>query len=192
MLVIGDVHGNINSFEKIIYQHKGDSIQLGDFGFKKHHDYFLNNFDLESNSVLFGNHDYYPYLREPHSLGDYGCDHLGELFFVRGAYSIDKHIRTIGVDWFENEEMTYQTFKDVINKYELVKPKIVISHDCPQSLRESLFGIHEKSMTSNGLQAMFEIHQPDLWIFGHHHKSKNVNINGTNFRCLAELEAFLI
>ena len=68
----------------------------------------------------------------------------------------------------------------------------MITHDCPHEARKQLFGIDEKSITTNGLQAMFESHQPDLWVFGHHHKSKNELINGTRFICLTELETMVI
>lgn len=191
MLIIGDVHGKVHDFEKLVCN-QISSVQLGDFGFKKSHDWFMENMDLENNKILFGNHDFYPYLYEKYSLFDYDFNSSKNMFFVRGANSIDKQLRTEGLDWFSNEEISYSKFQEIIEDYESKKPRIVISHDCPQVVRQSLFGINEKSTTSNGLQAMFEIHQPDLWIFGHHHKSKNVKIETTNFRCLAELEVFEI
>lgn len=49
-----------------------------------------------------------------------------------------------------------------------------------------------KSQTRTMLQKMFEEHKPELWIFGHHHKSKDEVINGTRFICLDELETFEI
>ncbi len=189
MLLIGDPHGKLKELKAITSQHKGDKIQLGDLGFKKEHEYFLKD-GFDRCESLFGNHDYYPLLHAPHSLGDYGFTY--GIFHVRGAYSIDRHWRTEGVDWFNNEELSYPQFNKVLEYYEEIKPSIVISHDCPQSIRESWFGIEEKSTTSNGLQAMFEIHQPDLWVFGHHHTSKKEIVNGTRFVCLDELEGFLI
>lgn len=35
LLIIGDVHGKINQYWKLIQKHNGRSIQVGDFGFKK-------------------------------------------------------------------------------------------------------------------------------------------------------------
>jgi len=37
---------------------------------------------------------------------------------------------------------------------------------------------------------LWGIHKPDLWIFGHFHNSWTQTIQGTEFRCLAELETF--
>jgi hypothetical protein len=33
---------------------------------------------------------------------------------------------------------------------------------------------------------MFEIHQPEMWIFGHHHKNFQVRSNGTLFVCIRD------
>lgn len=193
MLVIGDVHGKVNEYWKIVQKNKGNkSIQCGDFGFKTQHDWFLQNIDFNLNKICFGNHDYFPYLNMPHSCGNFQFFEDQSIFTVRGAYSIDQYHRTEGRDWFSNEELNYSEFHDLIDYYLEVKPNVVISHDAPHSIRQTLFGITDKSTTSNGLQAMFENHQPDLWIFGHHHQSKDVNINRTRFICLKELETFLI
>jgi predicted phosphodiesterase len=46
-----------------------------------------------------------------------------------------------------------------------------------------------KTATSSLAQQMYTIHKPDLWIFGHHHKSFDETIGGTRFICLNELES---
>jgi Icc-related predicted phosphoesterase len=111
---------------------------------------------------------------------------------VRGAYSIDQSVRIEGVNWWRNEEISYKKMEEIIKFYEGMKPKIMTTHECPQSIRDYLFGIKERSITSMALETMFQIHQPDLWIFGHHHISKNEIINGTKFICLEELQFFKI
>lgn len=188
MILIGDVHGLISQYNQTIQKiPKGDkSIQLGDFGFKKSHDWFLDNIDYNQHKVMFGNHDYYPYIDEPHSLGDFGV--YEGIFFIRGAWSIDHYLRILGRDLFHEEELTYTQFVACLELYEQVKPSIVISHDCPREVRKEMFNIYDKSTTSNGLQALFEVHQPDLWVFGHYHKSRKEIINKTEFICLDELE----
>lgn len=190
LLLIGDVHGKVNDYWKIVSQTKMCSIQVGDFGFKKQHEWHLKNIDFTQHQINFGNHDDYTFLHEPHSLSNYsiGNEHMT----IRGADSIDKAYRTENVNWWKNEELDYQEMQRAIDHYINNKPKLMITHDCPQVVRQHLFGITEKSMTSNGLQAMFENHQPELWVFGHHHKSKDVVINGTRFVCLAELETMVV
>ena len=192
LLVIGDVHGLVDKYWKILQKHKGMSIQVGDFGFKQQHEWHLKNIDFTQHTINFGNHDDYTYLYQPHSCSNWSYAYESKLMTVRGAYSVDKAYRTENVDWWTNEELNYEEMQQAIDFYTFNKPKIMITHDCPQEVRQHLFYIHEKSITTNGLQVMFEQHQPDLWIFGHHHKSENEVINGTRFICLAELETLLL
>lgn len=191
LLVVGDVHGKVDSYWKILQKHKGRSIQVGDFGFKKQHEWHLKNIDCTQHKINFGNHDDYTYLSHQHSLSNFSISASG-LMTIRGAFSIDKAYRTENVDWWANEELNYEEMQQAIDFYTFNKPSAVISHDCPDYIRRYLFGIREKSITSNGLQSMFEIHQPAVWLFGHHHKSKNEVINGTRFICLSELETLLL
>lgn len=183
--VIGDVHGKIIDYERIIHSHV-KTICVGDFGFKSHWDWHIKNVDSDSHRIVMGNHDYTPYVYRKPSLGDFGV--FEDFFVVRGAYSIDRAFRTEGLDWFSDEELSYEYALRCFDLYEKAKPEIVLSHDCPHSIRHTLFGITDKSDTSNLLEAMFQCHKPKIWIFGHHHKSKNINIKNTNFICLAELE----
>lgn len=188
IIVIGDVHGKTNRYHKILKSFpKHDSIQVGDFGFQSHHDWHMKKINGDQHKINFGNHDYYPYLFEKHSLENYSLIN-NEIMTIRGAFSIDKMDRVEGLDWFANEELNYGEMQGAIDFYEINKPRIVISHDCPHEIRKLLFGIEAKSITTNGLQVMFEIHKPELWVFGHHHTSVNEVIDGTRFRCLAELE----
>jgi Icc-related predicted phosphoesterase len=151
----------------------------------------IDNIDCTKHRINFGNHDDYTYLNAAHSLGDWSVSKNG-IMTVRGADSIDKYRRIEGLDWWPNEELNYDQMKHAIDTYILTKPKIMITHNCPREVSNDLFGIMEKSITTNGLQAMLEYHQPDLWVFGHHHKSKNEVINGTRFICLAELETLIV
>ena len=193
MLVIGDVHGKVNQYYKLINKHKpNESIQLGDFGFKKKHDWFLKEMDITKHKIMFGNHDYYPYLDKEHSLKDFSFNPQYNLMTIRGAFSVDRVSRTEGLDWFANEEISYGDWYPIMDEYELRKPEIVISHDCPQYMRHLLFGIDQKSITTSGLQSLFELHQPKLWIFGHHHTHIDEVYNGTRFICLKELGIFNI
>ncbi len=193
LLIIGDVHGKINDYWNILqkWDKRHCSIQVGDFGFSQHHEWHLKNIDHSQHQINFGNHDDYTYLDKPHSLSNWSISTSG-LMTVRGAYSIDKAQRTENVNWWANEELSYAEMQRAIDSYIFNKPKIMITHDCPHEARQKLFGINEKSITTNGLQAMFENHQPELWVFGHHHCSKNEVINGTRFICLAELETMVI
>lgn len=191
MIYIGDVHGKIDAYHKILQKHKTElSIQVGDFGFKVQHQWHIKNIDSSQHKICFGNHDDPNFRHSPHSYGDWHYDPIWELMTIRGAFSIDRIHRTENKDWWANEELTYSEMQQALDCYIENKPLTVVSHDCPHEVRERLFGVSDKSITSNGLQQMFESHQPALWIFGHWHRSVNEVINGTRFICLAELETF--
>lgn len=195
IVIIGDVHGKTQQYKQIV--DKCDfSICVGDFGFKEEWDWYLNNIVPNSSGFHYinpGNHDYGPYMSDKtKSLGDFSQFFKLGIFTVRGAFSIDRVYRTEGIDWFPNEELVYQEGLECLDRYIEMKPSVVISHDCPHSIRKHLFGIDQKSNTSNLLQAMFNEHQPDLWVFGHHHKSVNCKKGSTKFICLSELETLHI
>lgn len=194
LVVIGDVHGKINKYWEILQKIGSNqkTIQVGDFGFKKEHLWHLNNVDSATHQINFGNHDDYTFLNESHSLSDWSYQPKAKLMTVRGACSIDKSYRIENLDWWSNEELSYKEMQNVIDFYNFNKPKVMITHDCPDYIRRYLFGIKDKSITSNGLQEMLENHQPELWVFGHHHKSIDKVINGTRFVCLNELEYLYI
>jgi len=192
ILLIGDVHCQNTKYETIIQNHRGKSIQLGDFGYDTEHKWMLKYKDCENHKILFGNHDYYPLVNEKHSLGHYGM--YEGLFFVRGAETpwFDRGRRMMGVDLFENEQLSYSEMTDAFDMYVKEKPEIVISHDCPAFLKYSEFGYSDSNVTCNGLDAMFDAHKPKYWYFGHYHKPIQTTYNGCVFRCLDELETVLI
>lgn len=194
MIIIGDVHCKIKKYFELISKCE-KSIQLGDFGFKEEWDWLEKNVSL-NHKINMGNHDYIPYLNKPHSLGNWSFEN--NIFTIRGANSIDIHKRNEGIDWFSNEELNYQETNDVFDNWMETKPEIIVSHDCPNSIAEAFFGMPTtginkqafKSTTRELLQGLLEIHQPSIWLFGHHHIHMDEVINNTRFICLAELETF--
>jgi hypothetical protein len=106
-------------------------------------------------------------------------------FYLRGAYSIDRDKRILGVSYWDQEEISYPTAMAAMDLYEAVKPRIVLSHDCPSCVAARMgIPVSERNATRTLLQSLFEIHQPSLWIYGHHHRDFTVELNGTEFRCL--------
>lgn len=187
---IGDAHGQYDRYVKIARK-RDFTVQIGDLGFKYD---CLKNLDPDNHKVVGGNHDKYPSLVEyPHYLGDYGMASVGgvEFFFYRGAYSIDRQYRTIGIDWWEEEQLKVDDFMKAREIYREAKPDLVLTHDCPESIGLMLLspGSHLYQNTTNwALQELFNIHQPKKWRFAHWHRSWSMTVNGTEFRCLNELE----
>lgn len=188
MLIIGDVHGSLQKYYNIITAYKPNySIQLGDFGFRKEHEWFTKHRNHEREKICFGNHDHYDYLNSPYSLGDYGM--WQGIYSIRGAFSTDRLFRKVGKTWFENEELKYGDFYKIMDEVETLKPEVIVSHDCPQDICERIHSDHSsfQTMTGQGLQGVWQVHQPRMWIFGHHHIGYDSEINGTRFICLPEL-----
>ena len=143
-----------------------------------------------------GNHDNYDICwNYPHFLGDYGYTSLNriEFFYYRGAYSIDRQYRTVGIDWWENEQVSIDQFMKARELYRTIKPKIVITHDCPQNIASMMLEPGQRvyeNTTGWALQELLNIHEPNLWFFGHHHQSRTIQYGNTKFICLDELETY--
>lgn len=195
--VIGDVHGKYDRYHKIIREtkHHPYTIQLGDFGFKYD---TLKNVDYTRHLIIGGNHDNYDICYNyPHFLFDYGYTKLNNLdfFYYRGAYSIDRHYRTIGVNWWSNEQVNIDNFMKARELYNSIKPDLVITHDCPEFMVPTYIGKNRpvyQNITTWALQELYNIHQPKMWIHGHYHQSLTTIYGNTKFVCLDELETFKV
>jgi len=199
MFFIGDIHGKWRSYFKLIKK-LPKSIQVGDCGFG-----FSNRKSPRApwamnHRFIRGNHDDPKEANaHPNCLGDYGVTKDG-IFFVAGGYSIDvdwrkanQHLYPTPI-WWKDEEIAESEFEKILKLYEINRPRIVVSHDCPSEVRDILPAVKGKlyrNRTSDGLlSAMFKAYQPKFWIFGHYHEAFDSIINGTRFVCLAELETF--
>ena len=89
LLLIGDVHGKVSKYGDIVSRHNGDSIQVGDFGFKEEHEWHIANIDPSKHKICFGNHDDTTYLNHPHSCGGWSYNEKLKLMTIRGAFSVD-------------------------------------------------------------------------------------------------------
>jgi hypothetical protein len=155
----------------------------------------LKNLDSDRHKVVGGNHDNYDIIGEwPHYLGDFGAVSLGgvDFFFYRGAYSIDRQYRTVGRDWWEKEQVGIEGFMKARDLYRQLKPRLVLTHDCPETISPRLLppgATIYQNTTGWALQELFNIHKPEMWVFGHYHVSKRMSVEGTEFVCLDELES---
>lgn len=166
---IGDVHAKFDQIPE-----KFDGICVGDYGIgfgqpRQNIKYIRGNHD--SPELCYLDHNY---------LGDYGI--YKGWFFVSGAFSPDWKRRMVGRDLWENEELSYQMLQDAIDMHSEFRPTKIFSHDAPVSLHGY------SSRTTTALERMLKNYRPDVWVYGHHHKSIDEKIDGTRFVCLNELE----
>lgn len=208
--IIGDIHGKM--FDYTIHclkqglRHKSEpvperSIQVGDFGIGFSSQYWhdeVNKWMLENPTHKFirGNHD------NPAKCFEMaGWIHDGmvedDVMYVGGAWSIDHAFRTEGVSWWRDEELSIERLNTMYEIYKHAKPRVMITHDCPTQVAWDMFisrgnslagQTQIKTRTGEALQAMFEIHQPEHWFFGHWHYTRDLTLHGTKFQCLGELD----
>ena len=177
--ILGDVHSKFTQYIDIV-KDCDYSLQVGDMGFNYDK---LEQLNPDRHKFIFGNHDRHPdCLQNAHCLGKYGVWH--NIFYVSGAWSIDKKRRTIGVDWWEEEELTQDDLDHAIEMYKWVSPKVMVSHECPlewvklvtsKEVVENLgYGRYKDGViptrTNHALQEMLNYHKPKLYIFGHYHQ----------------------
>ena len=208
--IIGDIHGKIYDYRSyalvsgVRARHIVEperSIQVGDFGIG-----FFSPFWHEKEIEWQKEHPQHRFIRGNHddpamckTMPGYIEDGTveGDVMFIGGAWSIDHEWRTPGLDWWPDEELSYSELDKLVTKYGQAKPRVMITHDCPTSVAWEMFlskglGLGDnkqiKTRTGEAFQAMFEIHQPELWVYGHWHNTRKTNINGTEFQCLGELD----
>ena len=193
MIFIGDIHGDFKYYlglvENITHT---PTVQVGDFGVG--FPYCTHPKKITGDHwFIRGNHDNPLYAKtHPNYLGDYGYKEEWQTFYVSGADSIDKHMRVEGRDWWRDEELTYDVLnRKVLPMFEEIQPKCMVTHTCPSTVLLEVLGGADNGWgkptpkrTERALEAMFEIYQPDVWIFGHFHRSFDKRINGTRFICL--------
>lgn len=205
MLFIGDIHGLWENYARILEVYRPEhSVQVGDFGIGFHREdparleqvrYAMDNFGPD-NRYIRGNHDNPAACRaDPRCIPDATFDAERGIFYMGGALSIDNAFRTPGLSWWEDEELSMDELYAAMDVYEAAKPRIVVTHECPESVVPYMFNWYKTewpSRTRQALDSMLALHRPELWVFGHWHGSRDDVRDGTRFICLNELEAVLV
>ncbi len=198
---IGDIHGKLGEYEMLL--DADETVQIGDFGYGWFNDYRKSKIAgwhtqplLGTHRFIRGNHDSPRECEEaPGWIKDGHFDKERSIMYVGGAWSIDWAGRTEGVSWWRDEELSGGELMRIHNEYVQNKPRIMVTHDAPDDAILELFefpnffGDFTSTRTSGALNAMFSVHQPDLWIFGHWHLHRDKRIRGTRFICLEELQS---
>lgn len=205
---IGDVHGKFTRYKDILKTHK-NTIQVGDMGlgFPKSVSRLYDGvekirltsppFDHMKRSgarFIRGNHDF-PDMCKRHKFYIPDMTVENNMMFVGGAKSIDRIYRTEGIDWWADEELSYEELNRMLDIYEIARPEIMVTHDCPDEIVPTVallcnYEIKKQfpSITRQAFDAALSIHVPKLWVFGHWHGSCDIQYKGCRFVCLKELE----
>jgi hypothetical protein len=200
--VIGDIHGHWDEYVQVAtLDFDGPTIQLGDIGVGFSGPYWHDRADEfhrgGKHRFIRGNHDSPQKCKE--MVGWIPDGYVeNDMMFVGGAWSIDQWCRTEGTSWWRDEECSYGQFLRMLDTYAVAKPRVMFTHDCPHAVANQMFvqaglamgGASAKlqpTITGQGLQAMFDIHQPELWFHGHWHHTLAYKYGRTHFQCLGEL-----
>jgi hypothetical protein len=211
-LIIGDAHGKWQNYIDLVGQSGvSRTVQIGDFGVgfgggNSANEARLTQWMTENptNRFIRGNHDGPEACRNMPGYIDDGMVE-NDVMFIGGAWSIDgpgcpwdAH-RLPGHDWWYDEECSDSAFDTCQDIYAATKPRVMITHDCPSTVSKRMFfdtgilgGDIYKTRTGEALQRMLDIHRPELWIFGHWHNSTQLDMDGTKFVCLAELDTMIV
>ena len=201
IMVVGDIHAEWGKFNELINKKQPDIIlQCGDFGYwpsyKEYHPHHIKNDECKiywcdgnheefSKLLTIKRHEIRPnifYMKRGSTL----ILPDGKIvLFMGGAESIDKHLRTPGIDWFLEEVITQKDFNNLPS--EDTKIDIVISHTCPLEVdlgdkfkdREPL-----KDCSRVALSRILEMYKPSLWYFSHWHTYKEGFIQNCKWTCL--------
>jgi predicted phosphodiesterase len=187
VVIIGDTHGNMAPLHECAARGQ-TMIHIGDLGFRRH---WLEADQIPDLHVVAGNHDDVLTARNTRPfLGDFGdlaerLPGISGVFFVRGAFSIDRDMRIQGRDWWPEEELSDERLREAGEFYAAMRPRVVISHEAPLVVNHVLYGAETiSSRTALALFRMLQIHEPKRWYFGHHHVSWERQLGGTTFRAL--------
>lgn len=200
--VIGDCHGKYGRYKKII-KGASRSVCVGDMGigFKYYdfsrelrwhtnppHDTMVRN----NARCIRGNHDNPAVCaRQSQCIPDGTVE--DDVMYIGGALSVDIHLRTEGMSWWADEECSTAQLNHFVDVYDMVRPRVMITHDCPESIADSILRSRNRykfdmpSRTRQALQGMLEIHRPEIFVFGHWHVDIDEVVGGTRFICLNEL-----
>ena len=193
MWFIGDVHANFFRYGWLLRNYDC-SVQLGDLGLGFPKTPINAVPEYTTHKFIRGNHDN-PIVcqKHPNYLGDYGIVENISLFFISGAVSVDRHLRKENVNWWADEQLNVPSLQKMVELYIEKKPRIVVSHDCPETVAWMMMSdkrmLEDVSDTRDYLQAAFEEHSPEYWLFGHWHITKKMKIKNTEFICVGELDA---
>ncbi len=191
-------------------------IQLGDFGNywqgDKEEKYWLNWLASKKYTFAFldGNHDNHPMIwalpLENKWGGLVNVDYRlgGNIYYLRrgeiytingkkiltigGAASIDAHLRTPGVSWWETETLNHDEIENTLDNIDLHDRKVdyVLSHTCPDYVvhyfTESTMRFHDP--VSQFLGHVENIIDYKEWHFGHMHRDLVFkDDNNNHFQC---------
>lgn len=201
VLITGDIHNDFHKLNTII-NHKNPELVIccGDFGYWPNVPKFEKLENIKPNKSIIrwidGNHEDHWSLKNrlsdeivPNVIymprgSTYTLPDGRTMLFMGGGDSIDKNYRKLGVDWFPEEIITQ---KDIMNLPD-IKIDIVISHTCPNEIKDKLLHLNplkKYDPSNDALSYILNKYNPDMWFLGHWHNFVQGTHNKTKWWVLS-------
>jgi hypothetical protein len=195
IMIVGDTHGDFSQLNCLIAKKRPEIVlSCGDFGYWPK--FNKNTPKIHTGKIYFcdGNHEDF------HSLYNSPSNEVWPnvlwmkrgstltlpdgrtVLFFGGADSIDRNMRTDGIDWFKEERIT----QDDLDNIPDIKIDIVVSHTCPMEF-DITSGNHfydTDNYCRKALSVVLEKTKPSEWYFGHWHVRSLGNYNGCKWTAL--------
>jgi len=184
---IGDVHQNYKFLYNSIDQNKSSSLILcvGDIELGQPSCPNLKKLPKKF-KFLQGNHDSIEECNKySNFLGRFGYIRKYDLFYIGGAMTPPHPRWVAGYNWWDTEELTLREMKEAADLYNKIKPSLLVTHDCNESIARLLLPeIEHISNTQRLIENLKLNHQPKYHVFGHWHTSFKQKINNTFCTCV--------
>lgn len=191
MYIISDIHGDVNTFLKLMSKkplQEKEVVLLGDVGYgfpdfdvERFNDYLLRNPRIRF-YIIQGNHDNAECMGVPIANVRYITTKTGSIvhyidgnsvIMIPGASSYDKNLRVPGVSWWENEQLSEEQLAESIKL--ATSCDIILSHDAPLQQYFMFFPETKPSRTNRALDMLLmeliRTQKKTLWLHGHLHEN---------------------
>ncbi|MBW7856887.1 MAG: metallophosphatase family protein [Leptonema sp. (in: Bacteria)] len=212
-LFVGDIHSDFESFEFLcefmlnevrdIYR----IVQIGDFGFWPNQNDWLwypKSRLSVPDKYIDGNHEDHSVLQKQELLKPTKLTEKFDAYYIYrgyaddlfvycgGATSHDRSLRTEGIDWFKQENISEQDLRRAIDASRGKQIQVIVAHD---TVREAFRLIKEPQwvfadQNRELLEQLFYSVQPKLYVHGHYHFFRDYEYMGCRFLCLKNPDAF--
>jgi len=115
-----------------------------------------------------------------------------DILTIGGALSIDKHMRSEGISWWKQEDITREEIENCFNELDSHGYKVdyILTHTCPsrivmEFIHPSMYNMGKfNDYTAKFLDEIDNLVEFDGWFFGHMHVDWKFEEYGNEYTCL--------
>ena len=113
-----------------------------------------------------------------------------KVFTFGGARSVDKYLRTMGVDWWPEEMPSKDEMWTAIHNLEACgnKVDIIVTHCAPADIVGEMFGIYDTDDCTSFLRLIQHTVDFKDWYFGHYHVDMDLDQYHARYQVIDEVK----